>query len=112
MTQTEPKKQIDAEIAKYEQFIKKITEAFNSKCDELYGKSKKSHDRATLAEDAEHATQIIAEFKVELGKIKAQLKQTLETNDKRFLKHIEKVFSRIEQAQSMQEIENQLKEIK
>lgn len=104
-------KQVKQEFKKYQDYLEEILEAFDKRADDLYHKEKKSHDKAKLAEDEEHANQIVSDLKKELTDTLTELKQTLEVQDKRFMRYIEKLVSRFEQAKTMQEIEDQIKEI-
>lgn len=108
MDQSNMEQSVKQEHGKYSEFINKIILAFTAKCKSLFTEFKTRQDRAILAEDHEHAEQILSEYKEEIKKISEELKQTLEDNDKRFLRHIEKFVSRIEQAQTLKDLENQL----
>lgn len=111
MDKKELEQSVKQEHVKYSEYLDKILDAFNHKCHSTFESFKTRHDRAMLAEDKEHSQEIIEEFKNEINKILSELKQNLELHDKRFLRHIEKFVSRIEQAETLKELEDQLNKI-
>lgn len=111
MTEENLEESIRSEHQKYGRYLDQIVTAFKNRCESLRIEFKTRADRALLAEDKENAARIMDEYKAALVKLGQELQENLQQNDKKFLRHVEKFLSRLEQAKTMQELENQLRQL-